>query len=135
MGSKFSYECHYCGKINHKSNKHSYVGKYCNNKCQASHQNKLKIEQWLSGALTGHSLKTLQVKRWVKNYLIEIRGNKCEICEISSWNGKNLTLQCDHIDGNAANTTPENLRIICPNCHSQTETYGNKGSRTSARAR
>ena len=79
MGSKFSYDCHYCGKINHKSNKHSYVGKYCNNKCQAAYQNKLKIEQWLSGTIAGHTSKILQVKRWVKKYLIEIRGNKCDL--------------------------------------------------------
>jgi 5-methylcytosine-specific restriction endonuclease McrA len=50
----------------------------------------------------------------------------CTSCELSdTWNGNYLTLQLDHIDGNHSNNTVENLRWLCPNCHSQTSTYCN----------
>lgn len=41
------------------------------------------------------------------------------------WNGKKLVLQVDHIDGDDSNNLIENLRLLCPNCHTQTETYSN----------
>ena len=53
----------------------------------------------------------------------------CEICGLSNiWNNKPITLQLDHIDGIHSNNELINLRIICPNCHSQTETYSGKNN-------
>lgn len=51
---------------------------------------------------------------------------KCEGCGIVDWNGKPISLQLDHIDGCPTNHLLENLRLLCPNCHSQTPTYGSK---------
>ena len=52
---------------------------------------------------------------------------KCSICgNEGEWLGKPLTLQLDHIDGNNKNHSLTNLRFLCPNCHTQTETYGSK---------
>lgn len=52
------------------------------------------------------------------------QDNKCDICKIeNSWNGKELKFDLDHIDGNRNNEKRNNLRLICPNCHSQTDTY------------
>ena len=58
-----------------------------------------------------------------KKYLIEEHGHKCMICETNEWMGKFLNLELDHIDGNKNNNKLENLRILCPNYHSQTDTW------------
>ena len=50
----------------------------------------------------------------------------CSECEIFEWNKKSLCLQLDHIDGNVHNNDLSNLRFLCPNCHSQTSTWGVK---------
>lgn len=66
------------------------------------------------------------VKRLTENarkYLLEERGYKCEICRIVEWQGKNIIFEIDHIDGDNRNNEKNNLRILCPNCHSQTDTW------------
>ena len=56
-----------------------------------------------------------------------LKENVCEICgQIPEWNGMPLKLQLDHINGDHNDNRLENLRIVCPNCHTQTETFGNK---------
>lgn len=64
----------------------------------------------------------------LKNKLIAagIKENRCEVCDITEWNGKPIKMQLDHIDGDPHNHRLENLQMICPNCHSQTETYCGK---------
>lgn len=52
-----------------------------------------------------------------------LKKNECEECGLSEWRGKPLTIQLDHIDGERHNHRWENLKMLCPNCHSQTETY------------
>ena len=50
--------------------------------------------------------------------------NKCAICNMEPiWNNKPITLQLDHINGINTDNRIENLRLLCPNCHSQTDTY------------
>lgn len=51
---------------------------------------------------------------------------KCEICGVTEWNGKTLSLELDHINGVNDDNRLENLRFLCPNCHSQTTTYGSR---------
>ena len=64
------------------------------------------------------------LRRWF------IKGNyvlyKCDCCGISKWQGKELALQLDHINGDNHDNRLENLHWLCPNCHSQTDTFCGK---------
>jgi hypothetical protein len=64
----------------------------------------------------------------LKNRLISegIKENKCEHCGITEWMGQELTMHLDHIDGNSHNHLFDNLRLLCPNCHAQTDTWCGK---------
>lgn len=47
----------------------------------------------------------------------------CSVCGLKDWNGQPITLELDHISGDRTDESRNNLRLICPNCHSQTHTY------------
>jgi 5-methylcytosine-specific restriction endonuclease McrA len=51
---------------------------------------------------------------------------KCTICKLVDWQGKCLSLQLDHVNGDSSDHRFENLRLLCPNCHSQTDTFAGK---------
>lgn len=63
-------------------------------------------------------------KKIIKNHLLQY---KCDICgNDGTWNNLPLSLQLDHINGNNNDNRLENLRFLCPNCHSQTDTFSGK---------
>jgi hypothetical protein len=101
----------------------SYKEKYCCIKCQQGHRYKTI---YIPNILNGNTTSSVTLKK----YLSEINGYKCVNCSLTSWLNSKITLQLDHIDGNSDNNFPNNLRLLCPNCHSQTETYkgGNKNN-------
>lgn len=65
----------------------------------------------------------------IKNNLIPY---KCAICGCTEWQGKTLSLELDHINGINNDNRLENLRFLCPNCHSQTSTYGSRNQQTNS---
>jgi hypothetical protein len=87
---------------------------------------KIPTEQILvkdSSYTNTHLLK----KRLIKEDLLE---EKCELCGMGNeWQDKFISLQLDHKDGDRCNNLIENLRILCPNCHSQTDSFAGKGKR------
>lgn len=58
-----------------------------------------------------------------KLVLIQERGHCCEVCKNTEWLNKPIALELEHIDGNNRNHTKENLLLLCPNCHSTTDTW------------
>ena len=101
--------------------------KYCSIQCILDGQYETYIAHWLSGEESGGSAKTGELSMYIKRWLRKTYGNKCSQCgwcEVHSVTGK-VPITVDHIDGNYMNNRPENLRLLCPNCHSLTPTYGN----------
>ena len=94
------------------------TGKYCSKVCAHAFHRKRKYE---NGTLSFGS-----IRQYLSSEKSPVKY-ECVDCGVGKmYNDKKLVLHLDHIDGNRSNNMPSNLRWLCPNCHSQTETYGVK---------
>jgi hypothetical protein len=52
-----------------------------------------------------------------------LKDHRCEQCRLATWNDRPIPLELDHANGRRDDNRLENLRVLCPNCHAQTNTY------------
>lgn len=135
------------------------TNKFCNSSCSAGYSNKRrpsistksrfcscgnpkKLEnKYCKECSDNHvyhkilRLEDAKHDRQRKRILLEQRGHCCENCKRTRWEGQPIPLELHHDDGNSDNNEPENLSIICPNCHALTANYkgANAGKNDSTR--
>lgn len=110
--------CEYCGGVfyawpNRKR-------KYCSLDCQHKYQRKQRTKRFLSGDINNPS----QLRKELKQHL----GERCGNCKNTEWMGAKIPLEVHHIDGDSTNNHPDNLDLLCPNCHALTDTYKAKNT-------
>jgi len=73
----------------------------------------------------------------LKRRLLEegLKQNRCEECGIEQWRGRRLAMALHHVNGDGTDNRLENLRLLCPNCHAQTENFSGKNRAARRRAR
>lgn len=96
--------------------------KYCSGKCQ---------QDWVYKNKTVPKIETKSKNpdRSTFRYLVEKHERKCSVCNNYTWNDSKIPLDIDHINGDPTDNAIDNLRLICPNCHRQTNTWGMKRGR------
>ena len=119
--------CQNCGK--EFALYESHGGKYCSHECWAEGTKKKAIEDWKQNKIIGHDSR-YKIRQTIREYILESRDYKCEKCGFSGFNpytGKSI-LQLHHKNGDAADTSEENIEVLCPNCHAMTENFGSRNT-------
>ena len=111
MPKKPRAKCRRCGKECARPK-----GIYCTSACQRA----FEWEQRKNAAL-----KCGRFVTWknAKRYLLETHGTTCLVCGLTEWNGQPMPVTIDHINGDYSDHSIINVRLICPNCDAQTDTY------------
>lgn len=102
---------------------------FCSSTCVQVKKRRERIEAWLSGEVV---VVVDHLPNYIREYVRSLRGAACWQCgweEVHPVTGA-VPTEVDHVDGNPCNNLPDNLRLLCPNCHSLTPSYRalNKGN-------
>jgi len=114
--------CKNCGReFRHRETSYNV---FCSKKCYGEYRHKQVVDRWKNGEYDGIK-GAYGLSRAIRTYLLEKNNYKCEIC---GWGSENpythtIPLEIHHIDGDYTNNKEENLQVLCPNCHSLTETH------------
>jgi 5-methylcytosine-specific restriction endonuclease McrA len=126
----------YCKICRKDLSRGQYGFHFCSKRHYDRHTYQEYVKDWLAGRNSGGGKG--RVSKHVRRWLYEHRGRKCEHC---GWDEPNpasghIPVEINHIDGDKSNHRPENLEILCPNCHSLTPTYGslNRPNRSADKA-
>lgn len=111
--------CLWCKEVPLKKNS----TKFCCKKHEKAYQYCQRFLDWY------HSINSKTENRQIRKYLETINGHICSRCGITEWNNKPIVFDVDHIDGDSTNDCPNNVRLLCPNCHSLTSTYSFKNKK------
>lgn len=120
--------CIACGKELFKR----HQVKFCDNACQSVYRwNEIKAKisrgQYDVMPFSGNFI--------LKRFLTETQGAECKKCGLVEWMGQPVPLNVHHKDGDATNNTPNNMELLCLNCHGLTENFGKKNKRCTRKYR
>jgi 5-methylcytosine-specific restriction endonuclease McrA len=111
-----AFTCLACGK-RAKRDSLKFDLKYCSNACQGRHRTDANYASWLAG-------ERPHVKQNILRRYVLIRdGNICSSCHLVEWIGRVIPVEVHHLDGNGNNGRPENVVLLCPNCHALTSSF------------
>jgi hypothetical protein len=112
--------CKNCGEI---VNNHASI--FCSTKCNFDYKKQEYIANWLANGIDNNS--SFPEGHAIREYIRADQNNQCAICLADPiHNELPIRFVLDHISGDASNNSRENLRLVCPNCDSQLDTYKSK---------
>ena len=87
----------------------------------------IDISHWKPNSKSNlKDITAYKTTKHLKKRLLNERGHQCQSCNNTQWMGQAIPLEAHHIDGNINNNLPENISLLCPNCHSLTNNWKNK---------
>lgn len=117
--------CLWCGKeINNRK-----IRVYCSHECRIN----FNLDKSFKKIKDGTYKRTWSGNPLLKKFLIKERGYRCEECGGETWRGKPIPLNVHHVDGDASNNYPDNIKLLCLNCHGITNNFGSKNRNKSTR--
>lgn len=122
--------CEYCGEPFETRN---LLARFCSNKCSTNYEKEKKYEDFIKNN-EKYCRGNYVPRRYLREIFLSEQGGVCAICGCKpEHNGKPLVFVLDHIDGDASNNRRDNLRMVCPNCDSQLDTFKSKNKNSTRR--